>query len=128
MKYSIASHVCEYQENPAASTFGMSFDNGKLFISGEKCSFSACMLRVFIDGVQVDFRDVVHNTLDVISAIAVCYYAGIYENTKPETSKVFPAAYTLLKCSNDIAAANKDYHVRIDNQAAIESTKAIYNK
>lgn len=128
MKYSIADHVCEYKENAAASTFGMSFDNGKLFIAGEKCCYSNCTLRVFIDGMQVDFRDVVYNTMDVITAIVVCYYAGIYENTKPETSNVFPAAYTLMKCCNDIAAANKDYHIKADYPAAIEHTKAIYNK
>lgn len=39
-----------------------------------------------------------------------------------------PAAYTLIKCCNDIAAANKDYHTRPDYPAAIEHTKSIYNK
>lgn len=128
MKHYIGNYVCEYKENPAASTFDMSFDNGKLFIHGEKCCYSNCTLRVFIDGVQIDFRDVVYNTLDVINAIVVCFYAGIYENIKPETSNVFPAAYTLIKCCNDIAAANKDYHTRPDYPAAIEHTKSIYNK
>lgn len=97
MKYQIANHYCEYQENPAAFTFGMEFNDGKLFIAGSNCASDNCTLSVFINGHFAAEKKNVRGVLDLIGAIVTCYYAGLYDDS---TDNIFVSALTLMKINN----------------------------